>query len=95
MNLLYGGFFSRIYVGCFVVLLGPFTFFNVTKTKYLQLATTILRWTAFTFMVALSIRRLLDRYTKMPFPFIMTTSFLKQLAICARELKKISKRFQL
>jgi hypothetical protein len=52
----------RIYVAGFVVLLGPFTFFNVTKTKYLQLATSLLRWTAFTFMVALSIRRLLDRY---------------------------------
>jgi hypothetical protein len=34
----------------------------VTKTKYLQIATTMLRWTAFAFMVALSIRRLLDRY---------------------------------
>jgi uncharacterized membrane protein len=49
-------------VTCFICLLGPLAFFNVTKTKYLQLATTILRWTAFAFMVALSIRRLLDRY---------------------------------
>jgi hypothetical protein len=40
--------------------LGPFTFFNVTKTKYLQLATTVLRWTSFGLMMALAIRRLAD-----------------------------------
>jgi amino acid permease len=50
----------RIYVACFICLLGPFTFFRVTKTKYLQLATTLLRWTAFSLMMVLSIRRLVD-----------------------------------
>lgn len=28
----------------FAVALGPFTFFNIQKTKYLQLFTTVTRW---------------------------------------------------
>lgn len=28
----------------FVLLLGPFTFFNVQKTKYLQFLTSLARW---------------------------------------------------
>ncbi|XP_023322274.1 transmembrane protein 104 homolog [Eurytemora carolleeae] len=51
----------RIYVGLFLLLLGPFTFFNVTKTKYLQMLTTLLRWVAFSAMIGLSISRILDR----------------------------------
>lgn len=42
----------------FVLLLGPFTFFNVTKTKYLQLLTTVMRWLAFIIMVTLACVRL-------------------------------------
>ncbi len=30
--------------GAFLLLLGPFVFFNVQKTKYLQLFTTLMRW---------------------------------------------------
>lgn len=28
----------------FTVLLGPFTYFDVQKTKYLQIITTLFRW---------------------------------------------------
>lgn len=28
----------------FTLLLGPFTFFNVQKTKYLQIMTSLMRW---------------------------------------------------
>lgn len=50
----------RLCVTAFIVILGPFTFFNLSKTKYLQLMTTILRWTAFSAMVILAIIRLTD-----------------------------------
>uniref|UniRef100_A0A8C4RAG4 Uncharacterized protein n=1 Tax=Eptatretus burgeri TaxID=7764 RepID=A0A8C4RAG4_EPTBU len=36
----------RIFLGVFVFLLGPFAFFNVQKTKYLQIVTSALRWIA-------------------------------------------------
>lgn len=34
----------RIYLAIFTVLLGPFTFFDVQKTKYLQILTSLMRW---------------------------------------------------
>ncbi|CAI9599085.1 unnamed protein product [Staurois parvus] len=34
----------RIYLAVFTLLLGPFTFFNVQKTKYLQILTSLMRW---------------------------------------------------
>lgn len=34
----------RIILVCFMCALGPFVFFNVQKTKYLQLFTTLTRW---------------------------------------------------
>ncbi|CAN8002684.1 unnamed protein product [Ixodes hexagonus] len=43
----------RIFLLAFLCLLGPFTFFNVQKTKYLQLFTTLMRWIAFTAMIVL------------------------------------------
>uniref|UniRef100_A0AAG5CTZ9 Amino acid transporter transmembrane domain-containing protein n=1 Tax=Anopheles atroparvus TaxID=41427 RepID=A0AAG5CTZ9_ANOAO len=43
----------------FVAILGPFTFFNVQKTKYLQLLTVLFRWLAFTVMISIAIHRLL------------------------------------
>ena len=36
--------YFRVYVFGFLLLVGPFTFFNVTKTKHLQMFTTILRY---------------------------------------------------
>eukprot|EP01137_Pigoraptor_chileana_P016571 Opistho-2@5947 len=40
-----------VYVTIFAAVLGPFAFTNVQKTKYLQLATTLLRYTAFLMMI--------------------------------------------
>ncbi|XP_064594755.1 transmembrane protein 104-like isoform X2 [Liolophura sinensis] len=48
----------RIAVGAFGLLLGPFVFFNVQKTKYLQLTTTFIRWLAFSMMIVLAVIRL-------------------------------------
>lgn len=48
----------RIMVAVFAVALGPFTFFNIQKTKYLQLFTTVTRWLAFMIMIVLTIIRL-------------------------------------
>ncbi|XP_059163852.1 transmembrane protein 104-like [Physella acuta] len=48
----------RIFVTVFVLLLGPFTFFNVQKTKYLQFLTSLARWLAFLLMIILTSIRL-------------------------------------
>jgi len=44
----------RAVVIAFAVLIGPFTYFNVQKTKYLQLVTTSMRWFAFTVMISIA-----------------------------------------
>ncbi|XP_033106687.1 transmembrane protein 104-like [Anneissia japonica] len=41
----------RIYLTLFTLILGPFVFFNVQKTKYLQYFTTVMRWFAFCTMI--------------------------------------------
>ncbi|XP_072168071.1 transmembrane protein 104-like [Diadema setosum] len=41
----------RIYLTVFGVLLGIFVFFNVQKTKYLQIFTSLTRWLAFSVMI--------------------------------------------
>lgn len=43
----------RIFLLAFLVVVGPFTFFNVQKTKYLQIFTTVMRWIAFASMIVL------------------------------------------
>lgn len=43
----------------FISLLGPFTFFNVQKTKYIQMCTILLRWMAFSIMISIAVSRLL------------------------------------
>ncbi|XP_033744818.1 transmembrane protein 104-like [Pecten maximus] len=48
----------RICLAIFLVTGGPFVFFNVQKTKYLQLFTTVMRWLAFGTMVVLAVIRL-------------------------------------
>lgn len=48
----------RICVAGFFLLLGGFTFFNIQKTKYLQLLTTLSRWLAFGMMIVLAVIRL-------------------------------------
>ena len=47
------------YQTLFVVSLGPFVFFNIQKTKYLQLLTSGMRWLAFTIMIAYASRILI------------------------------------
>ncbi|KAK3520474.1 hypothetical protein QTP70_024083 [Hemibagrus guttatus] len=42
----------------FTLLLGPFTFFNAQKTKYLQILTSLMRWIAFTMMIILALIRI-------------------------------------
>ncbi|XP_060521183.1 transmembrane protein 104 homolog [Cylas formicarius] len=49
----------RMYVTVFGLLIGPFTYFNVQKTKYLQMFTVSVRWIAFTIMLTLACVRLL------------------------------------
>nr|XP_012634200.1 transmembrane protein 104 isoform X3 [Microcebus murinus] len=48
----------RIYLAVFTLLLGPFTFFDVQKTKYLQILTSLMRWIAFAVMIVLALVRI-------------------------------------
>ncbi|XP_028045117.1 transmembrane protein 104 homolog isoform X2 [Monomorium pharaonis] len=48
----------RIYLTIFVLLLGPFVFFNVQKTRHLQILTSVMRWLAFTVMIAYALKNL-------------------------------------
>lgn len=41
----------RMFLTAFIIILGPFVFFDVQKTKYLQLLTSGMRWVAFSFMI--------------------------------------------
>jgi len=45
----------RIYVLIFALVVGPFVFFNLGKTKYLQFVTTLFRWIAFILMIVLAL----------------------------------------
>ncbi|KAJ8678695.1 hypothetical protein QAD02_014482 [Eretmocerus hayati] len=49
----------RIFLTLFVMTLGPFAFFNVQKTKYLQILTTMMRWLAFTIMIIYASKKLI------------------------------------
>lgn len=48
----------KLFLCAFLAIFGPFVFFNVQKTKYLQIITSITRWLAFTVMITLAVRRL-------------------------------------
>ncbi|XP_036921944.1 transmembrane protein 104 isoform X1 [Sturnira hondurensis] len=48
----------RIYLAVFTLFLGPFTFFDVQKTKYLQILTSVMRWIAFAVMIVLALVRI-------------------------------------
>ena len=50
---------------------GPFGFFNVTKTKYLQIFTSLMRWLAFTAMVTLACIRLSNGNIYHPKSFVL------------------------
>lgn len=51
----------RIALLTFMCALGPFVFFNVQKTKYLQLLTTLMRWLAFAIMISFAVHFLVSR----------------------------------
>ncbi|XP_015433897.1 PREDICTED: transmembrane protein 104 homolog isoform X2 [Dufourea novaeangliae] len=51
----------RMFLSTFVLLLGPFVFFNIQKTKYLQLLTSVMRWLAFTIMIVYALKNLIFR----------------------------------
>uniref|UniRef100_A0AAY4AS39 Amino acid transporter transmembrane domain-containing protein n=1 Tax=Denticeps clupeoides TaxID=299321 RepID=A0AAY4AS39_9TELE len=48
----------RVFLSIFTLLLGPFTFFNAQKTKYLQIMTSLMRWIAFIMMIILALIRI-------------------------------------
>jgi len=64
----------KIFVAVFILAIGPFAYFNVSKTKYLQMFTTLMRWTAFVTMITLSILRLADDRQKHGQPPILDLS---------------------
>ncbi|XP_034174436.2 transmembrane protein 104 homolog isoform X3 [Osmia lignaria lignaria] len=49
----------RIFLSMFVFLLGPFVFFNIQRTKYLQFLTSGMRWLAFTIMIVYAVKNLI------------------------------------
>ncbi|KAI4480819.1 PREDICTED: transmembrane protein 104 homolog [Polistes canadensis] len=49
----------RMFLTTFIFMLGPFVFFNIQKTKYLQLLTSAMRWLAFTIMIVYAVRKLI------------------------------------
>uniref|UniRef100_A0A915I201 Amino acid transporter transmembrane domain-containing protein n=1 Tax=Romanomermis culicivorax TaxID=13658 RepID=A0A915I201_ROMCU len=49
----------RLFVILFAVSIGSFVFFNVSKTKYLQIFTSIYRWAAFLLMICLALKIIL------------------------------------
>ncbi|XP_033221519.1 transmembrane protein 104 homolog isoform X1 [Belonocnema kinseyi] len=49
----------RLFLTLFVISLGPFVFFNVQKTKYLQYVTSGMRWLAFSIMIVYALRRII------------------------------------
>ena len=63
--------YFRIFLAVFTVMAGPFGFFNVTKTKYLQIFTSLMRWLAFTAMVTLACLRLSNGKIFHPKSFIV------------------------
>ena len=54
----------------FIAVVGPFGFFNVTKTKYLQMLTTLMRWLAFGAMIILACIRLAKGMKADPAPVV-------------------------
>ncbi|VUZ57710.1 unnamed protein product [Hymenolepis diminuta] len=50
----------RLYLGGFTCALGPFFFFNVSKTRWLQMSTMIARWVAIILMSSIAIARIIE-----------------------------------
>ncbi|VDN21635.1 unnamed protein product [Dibothriocephalus latus] len=58
----------------FTLLLGPFFFFNVTRTRWLQMFTTTTRWAAFILMIALACVRIWHFPPKLADPPMTSTT---------------------
>ncbi|CAF0706838.1 unnamed protein product [Brachionus calyciflorus] len=58
----------RLYVLAFNFTIGILVFYNVEKTKLLQLATTIMRWLAFITMITLATIKIIDNTEKSSVP---------------------------
>lgn len=56
----------RLCLVVFIGILGPFVFFNVQKTKYLQLVTVLFRWLAFSIMISIAVHRLFAQQVDPP-----------------------------
>lgn len=69
----------RIYVALFGLFVGPFTYFNVQKTKYLQMFTIGIRWIAFTIMLTLACIRLM-KYGQQGHPSVVNLAEIPALA---------------
>lgn len=54
----------RIFVILFALSVGPFSYFNIQKTKHLQVFTSILRWSAFLIMIVMASLSLIKRGPK-------------------------------
>ncbi|XP_022695596.1 transmembrane protein 104 homolog isoform X2 [Varroa jacobsoni] len=53
-----------ISLAIFIFAVGPFTFYNVQRTKYLQISITILRWKAFGIMIVLCMIAIINGHAK-------------------------------
>lgn len=69
----------RICVALFALSVGPFTYFNVQKTKYLQIVTIAIRWFAFLVMVTLATVRII-RFGQQGHPSLINLRELPALA---------------
>lgn len=56
----------RIYVVVFNSTIGVLVFYNIQKTKLLQLLTTLMRWVAFITMISLAVKKIHDNHTSVP-----------------------------
>lgn len=45
----------RVLLTIFIIVVGPFSYFNLQKTKYLQVATSSMRWCAFLIMINIAL----------------------------------------
>ena len=59
-ELIFLNFLNKSYVVLFNLTIGPLVFYNLQKTKLLQLATTLMRWIAFITMITLAINKIVD-----------------------------------
>ncbi|VDO15868.1 unnamed protein product [Rodentolepis nana] len=65
----------RLYLGGFTCALGPFFFFNVSKTRWLQMSTMIARWVAIILMSSIAIARIIE-FPNVPRLFLNDTPSL-------------------